>query len=568
MARLLTLGHIAGNLGHAAGARSDGVLLGMLTKQNPAKAILEELAQACLAVACDYPAYVVETTAANEATADDITLLPATPAVNDAYYFGHGTKKFGQVDVLISTQGAGTWTIVHEYWNGSAWTALGGVYDGTAGFKAVTGTKSITFAIPTDWARCTVHGVLGYWMRARVSAYTNKTTQPLATQAWVVATRTRSSYVLLDDGGVYTDLTDEAGEDTANDVTLLPATPAVNDALLIGDAEYPFNSVAVVISTQGAGTWTCTLEYLAADGTWKALSGVTDGTTGFTAATGTRTITFSVPTDWGLQTVEGITAYWIRSRVSAYTSKTTQPLATRIAGTTITGPSTFTDDTTDFTDAGASDVNLLGAHPIVNDGFYVGDGEQFFKVLVTTSQARTGTATLGLEYWNGAEWKTLTGTDGSTGWSATAGPLVISFAPPTDWVANTTANGPNGEAGYFIRMRASAITSVTQQPQATQGWILQTGPTYGTGITVPFSCQISKLQFNALTASGSSNDTVLLLLNLTQGRSVTVTWTKATACLLASASLNVNADDELALVMVRGDGSTEYANANVHAHTN
>ncbi|MCK4892044.1 MAG: right-handed parallel beta-helix repeat-containing protein, partial [Candidatus Pacebacteria bacterium] len=141
-----------------------------------------------------------QTTECNNATANNITLLPATPAVNDAYYFGYDyqTRK---VSVNIGTQGAGTWTITWEYYNG-AWTALSGVTDGTIGFTAAAGEEDVTYTLPTDWAKTTVNSTEKYYIRARVSAYTSITTQPLGTQAYGTGSITiDKSYVTLEGVG-------------------------------------------------------------------------------------------------------------------------------------------------------------------------------------------------------------------------------------------------------------------------------------------------------------------------------------------------------------------------------
>jgi len=123
------------------------------------------------AVADDGGTQTDETTAANDATTDDITLLPASPAVDDAYYFGHATDLFGEVKINISTAGDGTWTLTWEYWN--------------SGFT-VAGTNSVIFEIPSDWATTEVATITCYWVRARVSSYTSITTQPKGAQAWVL----------------------------------------------------------------------------------------------------------------------------------------------------------------------------------------------------------------------------------------------------------------------------------------------------------------------------------------------------------------------------------------------
>lgn len=145
----------------------------------------EENADTALAaaIADDGGAFTDDTTAAGEATADDMTLLPATPAVNDAYYFG-GNDPFKSLQLNISTAGAGSWTITWEYYNGSAYVALQNVTDNTSGFTAGTGEFDVTYDFPIDWAVDTVNAQGPfYYIRARVSAYTSITTQPLGQQA-------------------------------------------------------------------------------------------------------------------------------------------------------------------------------------------------------------------------------------------------------------------------------------------------------------------------------------------------------------------------------------------------
>jgi len=244
------------------------------------------------AVAMDGVAATDETTPANEATANDMTLLPAIPAVNDAYYFG-GTQTFDKVTLNIGTAGVGTWTIVWEYYNGSAWVTLTGATDGTTGFTAAAGNHDVDFTPPTDWAQVAVAALTRFWIRARVSAYTAITTQPKGTQVWLSG---------------------------RGDIT-------VNDDYYFGSAQ-TFDGITLKIGTAGVGTWTITWEYYNGSA-WAALAGVTDGTVGFTAAAGDHDVVFTRPADWATVAIGGLTQYFIRGRVSAYTTITTQPLGTQ-----------------------------------------------------------------------------------------------------------------------------------------------------------------------------------------------------------------------------------------------
>jgi len=133
---------------------------------------------------------------------------------------------------------------------------------------------------------------------------------------------------VADDGGVQTDETVAATNDTPNDMTLLPLLPVANDAYYFA-ADAPYTAVRLVLGTSGEGNWTITWEYW--DGAaWSSLTGVSDGTSGFTAAVGTHNVTFTKPADWKITTIAGIAnKYWIRARVSVFVGLVTQPFGTR-----------------------------------------------------------------------------------------------------------------------------------------------------------------------------------------------------------------------------------------------
>ena len=369
-------------------------------------------------------------------------------------------------------------------------------------------------------------------------------------------------------GDTYTTYTTEANEDTADDVVALPATPAVHDALYIGHATVQGKGADVNLSTAGAGTWTVTWEYSKNDGTWAALAGVTDGTTGFKATAGVKQVTWTVPTDWGKALVNNVYGYWVRARVSAYSSVTTQPLVGQIWWVSNTASEAYTDDTAALVEATANDVELLPAHVCIGDAFHIGGMEAAFcKAKATIGTAKAGgTGTYRWEYWNGTTWAALTCQDDTTLLTATAGTNFVSFNPPSDWVANTAGNGPNGEAGYFIRFACTAITvQPTTIPLGTRAYVYPVN--VGSGIPIPDAVTIDRVSMNAQTASASNADTKLLIVNVTQGTYDLATWTKADACDTdATVSLAFVADEELAIVQVGEDGTTEFANANIVLH--
>lgn len=123
-----------------------------------------------------------ETDAANDSVAGDMTLLPAAPALNDAYYFG-AQVPFRELTVDLSQVGDGTWDVVWEYWNGASWTTIPGVEDGTDSFRQ---SGTVSWLIPGGWAPTGVNGVGAYYVRGRMdSALPILVTQPLGRTAYV-----------------------------------------------------------------------------------------------------------------------------------------------------------------------------------------------------------------------------------------------------------------------------------------------------------------------------------------------------------------------------------------------
>ena len=137
------------------------------------------------AVADDGGSMTTETTEALSIDEDDMTLLPLSPAVDDAYYFGQTTAKFGKIHLLLGQEGVGDYEIVWEYWNGSAWVDLSTKHelsDGSDGFTAEADEwHVIEFNRPGNWATTSVNSITAYWVRARVSEFTSMSQQPLGT---------------------------------------------------------------------------------------------------------------------------------------------------------------------------------------------------------------------------------------------------------------------------------------------------------------------------------------------------------------------------------------------------
>ena len=103
--------------------------------------------------------------------------FPAGAGVDDIAYFGFVAPPVSPLTVDVTTGGAGTYTVTWEYWNGSAWTALPGVSDGSSGFKT-DGELSFT-SLDGLTTRTTVNSSASlHWIRAKRDAGT-VTTDPV-----------------------------------------------------------------------------------------------------------------------------------------------------------------------------------------------------------------------------------------------------------------------------------------------------------------------------------------------------------------------------------------------------
>lgn len=122
-------------------------------------------------------------------------------SVNDAYYFG-ADSPFARIGIKL--QRAATWTVtlVYEYWDGAAWSAL--TTQETATWTATTTNIIDTYAswqVPSNWATTVVGNtslgdILKYWMRIRISVSTVITTLPLIGSAFGSWNGMRELYLL------------------------------------------------------------------------------------------------------------------------------------------------------------------------------------------------------------------------------------------------------------------------------------------------------------------------------------------------------------------------------------
>lgn len=145
--------------------------------------------------------------------------------------------------------------------------------------------------------------------------------------------------VLFNQGtGSYTDDTTDCNDSDASD-TAFPMDE-VNDAFYFG-AHWQFRILRITVGTAGVGTYTLTWEYCSdnltggattACDTWTALPNISASSTNLTA-TGAQSVLFSIPDDFAESDESagaGVTqSYYVRARVSAHTTSTTDPSFTQ-----------------------------------------------------------------------------------------------------------------------------------------------------------------------------------------------------------------------------------------------
>lgn len=119
-----------------------------------------------------------------------------TGVVNDAVYFG-ADYPFNRLQANFDIAASWTVTLVYEYWNGSAWTAL--TTSETLTFS--TAPEYASWTLPTNWATTTVGdalagNILKYWMRIRISVSTSVTNVPQAQAAYGFWPGMREAYAM------------------------------------------------------------------------------------------------------------------------------------------------------------------------------------------------------------------------------------------------------------------------------------------------------------------------------------------------------------------------------------
>lgn len=239
-------------------------------------------------------AFVDVTTAFNDATSANLEPFPTTEAVGDYFAVGRASSTFDRItfDYAGGTAGVGG-VVVWEYWNGSAWTALAGVSDATAGFTtAIADGLVVSWTVPVDWARNTISGVTAYYVRARIT--TVYTTNPVLDQGFVQGNNV-TGFV----GGETLEIRD--GTDAVR-VVVFTAADQTREAVRDRINATLASNVASVVGTQLRLSSTIQ----GALGIIEVVGGTARGTLGFHSTTQQQVMTLLVQT-------AGTTALWSAS---------------------------------------------------------------------------------------------------------------------------------------------------------------------------------------------------------------------------------------------------------------
>lgn len=135
---------------------------------------------------------------------------------------------------------------------------------------------------------------------------------------------------IADDGGAFTDETTEGSSNATADMTLLPATPVANDAFQFGHQD-KFGKLKLDISTALAFSSQPTVEWQYWSGSaWTALSGVTDGTSGFETS-GENIVSWTIPGDWATRTDNSQGPFfYVRAQLTVLGTITTTPVGRKV----------------------------------------------------------------------------------------------------------------------------------------------------------------------------------------------------------------------------------------------
>ena len=195
------------------------------------------------------------------------------------------------------------------------------------------------------------------------------------------------------------------------------------------------------------------------------------------------------------------------------------------AGQWTNSTTTFTDDTTDFQDAGATDAALETTTN--NDGFLVSAPVLFNGISINVATASIGAPARVLEYSTGTSgWTALTNVLAfdAEGVNYTTGENVIVFAPPSNWAKMAAGHGTNVTVGHYgLRVRAATApgtAGVASTLSVHRLYFPLEGLSDNNLYEIPFGSMYAPLEANgdALVAFFSTADSHNLVTSLVRAR--------------------------------------------------
>lgn len=231
----------------------------------------------------------------------------------------HSSPQNGQFSrVWKSTDNGATWTYLFGEMVEWEHTGLGIRWNPTTSTFWAFGNKRISYDSGTTWlAESVIYEIEDFDTTPTLTLRKNYGRQ---------AVTGASKYTA--DNTTFTTDTTAANNATTGDMAIFDGT--VEDAYYIGKAD-KFDTVELDISQAAVGTFTVVKEYWDGD-SWEALTATDDSILDFTTAGDKKLFRFRMPSDWATTSLSDSlpsTSYWIRFRVSAFTSMATLPLGTQ-----------------------------------------------------------------------------------------------------------------------------------------------------------------------------------------------------------------------------------------------
>lgn len=295
--------------------------------------------------------YTDITTAVNNFTENDVALFNTTSPNEDRLCVKMTTNDDIQsIDLLISTAGVYTGTLQaalrYKKASDNTWTTttFANLDLTTTGVKRIMGNINYSEIALTDNLLDPVNKPQERCLYVVFQGITAVTTPPFASRLWLHRKDTAIK--------IYTDFTNLVKGDYTGTATL-QLFPQTGDISLIGFAA-PFAKMYALITRPRFASWQTKLIYSKADGTFADLptaniiatpSGVSNDELWTAATSATEYIdVFIPPSDWGVTTVDGVSAYYFGWQ---YTADATSPqlilqakIQAQIFSTTAIGMST------------------------------------------------------------------------------------------------------------------------------------------------------------------------------------------------------------------------------------